>query len=58
MPFMHSESRDIQARSVALFRRLGVAEQIGYAEHHKATIERFGDLRRSVDAASTNFSEY
>ena len=42
MPFMHSENRDIQARSVALFRRLGVAEQMGYAEHHKEIVERFG----------------
>lgn len=42
MPFMHSEKRAMQARSVALFRGLGSAELLGYAEHHQEVIERFG----------------
>jgi uncharacterized protein (DUF924 family) len=41
MPFMHSENREMQARSVALFRPLG-AEALRYAEHHQEVIERFG----------------
>ncbi|MEO7208276.1 MAG: DUF924 family protein [Steroidobacteraceae bacterium] len=42
MPFMHSEDREMQVRSVALFRGLGAAEVLSYAEHHKQLIERFG----------------
>jgi uncharacterized protein (DUF924 family) len=42
MPFMHSENRDMQARSVALFRQLGAADLLGYAEHHCQIIEHFG----------------
>ena len=42
MPFMHSENREMQARSVALFRQLGVAELVGYAEQHREIVERFG----------------
>jgi uncharacterized protein (DUF924 family) len=42
MPFMHSESAEMQARSMALFRELGSAELIRYAEHHRDVIERFG----------------
>lgn len=42
MPFMHSENREVQARSVALFRRLGAAELLAYAEQHRQVIERFG----------------
>jgi uncharacterized protein (DUF924 family) len=42
MPFMHSEDRQMQARSVALFSQLGVAELLGYAQHHQKIVERFG----------------
>jgi uncharacterized protein (DUF924 family) len=42
MPFMHCERRATQARSVELFRELGVADQVEYAEHHKGVIDRFG----------------
>lgn len=42
MPFMHSEDAGVQAESVALFRAVGNTEQIGYAEGHKALIDRFG----------------
>ena len=42
MPFMHSEDRAMQARSVSLFGKLGLADQLGYAEHHKAIVDRFG----------------
>lgn len=42
MPFMHSEHREMQARSVALFRQLGVADLLGYAVHHMELVERFG----------------
>jgi len=42
MPFMHSENKDMQARSIGLFRKLGNAGLMGYAQHHKAIIDRFG----------------
>jgi uncharacterized protein (DUF924 family) len=42
MPFMHSENRDTQARSVELFRELGDRELLSYATHHKAIIDLFG----------------
>ena len=42
MPFMHSEDRSAQQRSVALFADLGMPEPLGYAQHHKAIIDRFG----------------
>ncbi|HYG89479.1 MAG TPA: DUF924 family protein [Azospirillum sp.] len=42
MPFMHSEDSAMQARSVELFTDLGIAEQIYWAHHHKAIIDRFG----------------
>lgn len=42
MPYMHSESPEMQARSVELFRGLGDATLRGYAEHDKAIIDRFG----------------
>jgi uncharacterized protein (DUF924 family) len=42
MPFMHSENREMQERSVALFRQLGAPDLLGYAEHHSQVIERFG----------------
>ena len=42
MPFMHSEDRAMQARSVALFANLGIPDQLRYAEHHKGIVDRFG----------------
>jgi uncharacterized protein (DUF924 family) len=62
MPFMHSEDSKMQAHSVALFRRLGDAELLGYAEHHQAVIKRFGRfphrnivLRRQSTALEREF---
>jgi len=42
MPFMHSESKTIQAQSVALFKALGDASSFDYAKQHKAIIDQFG----------------
>jgi uncharacterized protein (DUF924 family) len=42
MPFMHGENATTQRRSVEIFGRLGIAEQLRYAEHHKGVIDRFG----------------
>jgi uncharacterized protein (DUF924 family) len=42
LPFMHSEDRAMQARSVALYRDLGDAEALDYALRHQAIIDRFG----------------
>ena len=42
MPFMHSENREDQARSLALFTALGQAEALEYARQHADVIARFG----------------
>ena len=42
MPFQHSENLDDQNRAVLLFTEIGDEQQIGYAKHHRAIIERFG----------------
>jgi uncharacterized protein (DUF924 family) len=42
MPLQHSEDRAVQRRSVELFADLGAPDLLGFAEHHKAIIERFG----------------
>ncbi|HEY7959868.1 MAG TPA: DUF924 family protein [Sphingomicrobium sp.] len=42
MPFQHSEILDDQNRAVLLFTELGDDQQLGYAKHHRAIIERFG----------------
>jgi len=41
MPFMHSEDRADQERSVALFTGLG-KDQVMHAMQHKAIIDQFG----------------
>jgi uncharacterized protein (DUF924 family) len=42
MPFQHSESRSVQARSVELFASLADPEVMDFAYQHKAVIDRFG----------------
>ena len=42
MPFMHSESRTVQARSVELFATLGQPKELDFARRHREIIERFG----------------
>ncbi|MCW8869549.1 MAG: DUF924 domain-containing protein [Proteobacteria bacterium] len=42
MPFMHSESKVIQAQSVKLFKNLGDKNSLDFAEQHKAIIDQFG----------------
>lgn len=42
MPFQHSEDREVQARSVELFKSLDNADQLKFAESHKQVIDRFG----------------
>jgi uncharacterized protein (DUF924 family) len=42
MPFQHSEDREVQARSIEVFTRLGIAENVDYALRHKEIIDRFG----------------
>lgn len=42
MPFQHSEDPKDQARSLALFERLGNEQWTEYALAHKSIIERFG----------------
>lgn len=42
LPFMHSESLDDQNRSVALHEQAGLTDNLKWARHHRALIERFG----------------
>ena len=42
MPFMHSEDIEDQDRSVALFRRAGLMDNLRFAEEHRELIRRFG----------------
>ena len=42
MPFQHSEERAVQALSIEVFTRLGLAENLDYARRHKEIIDRFG----------------
>jgi uncharacterized protein (DUF924 family) len=42
MPFMHSEDRAMQAESMRLFTELGSEEDLKWARHHSAIVERFG----------------
>lgn len=42
LPYMHSESLADQECSVALYRSLGQAESLHYAQHHREIVQRFG----------------
>lgn len=42
LPFMHSESREIQAVSVALYAANGLPDNLDFARRHKAIVDRFG----------------
>ena len=64
MPFMHSEDRALQARSLDLFSNLGRPDLVGYAAHHKRIIDRFGRfphrnevLNRSSTTAEIKYME-
>ncbi len=42
MPYMHSESRLVQAESVLLFSQPGLEDNLGSALRHKSIVDRFG----------------
>lgn len=42
LPFMHSESLEIHQVAVALYRNLGLADNLDFEYRHKKIIERFG----------------
>jgi uncharacterized protein (DUF924 family) len=42
MPFMHSEDLEDQEKSIALFSRSGLSENLPFAIHHADIIRRFG----------------
>jgi uncharacterized protein (DUF924 family) len=42
LPFQHAETRDDQARSIALFTALGDPNNLDFALRHEAIIARFG----------------
>ena len=60
MPFMHSEQRAMQARSVQLFCAIGIADALRYAEHHKAIVDRFGRFphRNEILGRTTTDAEH
>ncbi|MCA1453060.1 DUF924 family protein [Bradyrhizobium sp. BRP22] len=56
LPFMHSEHLPDQLRCIELFRNVGNAEQLKYAEHHAGIIRRFGRFphrNRILERATT-----
>jgi uncharacterized protein (DUF924 family) len=42
LPYMHSEALADQDRSVELYARAGLRENLGWAEHHRGIVRRFG----------------
>lgn len=42
LPFMHSEDPADQERSVALFERAGLSDNLKWARHHRDIVRRFG----------------
>lgn len=42
MPFQHAEDRNVQVRSIELFKSLDDANTLSYAIRHKEVIDRFG----------------
>jgi len=42
LPFMHSESLEDQNRSVELYEKAGLKDNLAYARHHRDVIIRFG----------------
>ena len=42
LPFMHSEDKGDQDRSVDLFQAAGLAENLKWARHHREIVYRFG----------------
>jgi len=42
LPFMHSESLEDQDRSVELYHRAGLENNLRYAHHHRDVVRRFG----------------
>ncbi|MBC8508845.1 MAG: DUF924 domain-containing protein [Chloroflexi bacterium] len=42
LPFMHSESLEDQNLAVELYQQAGLTDNLGYAQHHRGVIQRFG----------------
>ncbi|WP_455211776.1 DUF924 family protein [Kaarinaea lacus] len=42
LPYMHSENLEDQDKSVKLFEKAGLTENLRYAKHHRELIRRFG----------------
>jgi len=60
MPFMHSESKTIQAQSVKLFKDLGEQNSLEFAGKHKVIIDRFGRYphrNKALGRSSTDAEE-
>ncbi len=58
LPFMHSESLTDQDRSVALYERAGLQDNLKWAKHHRDLILRFGRFpHRNAILGRTSTSE-
>ncbi len=42
MPLMHSENLDDQGRAVESFQKVGLEDNLRFAQHHLGIVERFG----------------
>ena len=42
LPFMHSENPEDQDKSVSLFEKAGLTENLKFARHHREIVRRFG----------------
>ena len=42
MPFMHSEKLEDQQRSIELFEKAGLEQNLRFAHHHHGIVEKFG----------------
>lgn len=46
MPYMHSENPDDQDRSVELYERAGLQDNLAFARHHREIVRRYGRFPR------------
>lgn len=58
LPFMHSENLADQDKSVELFEKAGLTENLRYAKHHRELIRRFGRFpHRNIILGRVNTAE-
>ncbi|MBT3203870.1 MAG: DUF924 domain-containing protein [Gammaproteobacteria bacterium] len=57
LPFMHSESIEDQDRSVELYEKAGLDDNLRYAKHHRDVVKRFGRFPHRNEALGRESSE-